>query len=114
MRHFHRHPDAFASRGMRVDVPADVHRVGAHLHGKSHLADHVARVRADHAAAQHLAVAMRFGAVIKKQFGDAFLAAIRNGATGCCSGEQALLDLNAMDAGPNSSVRPIQATSGPV
>jgi hypothetical protein len=42
---------------MRVDGLADVHRVCAHLDGQGDFADHVARMRADHAA-QDLAVAM--------------------------------------------------------
>ena len=57
MRHFRRHADALAQRGMRVDGLADVDGVGAHLDGQRHFADHVAGVRADHAAAQDLAVA---------------------------------------------------------
>ena len=50
-------------------------------------------MRADHAAAQNLAVAVAvavavgFGAVVKQQFGHAFIAAIGNGATGCSPGE---------------------------
>ena len=58
VRHFRRHADALAQRGMRVDRLADVHRVGAHLNCQRDLTDHVARVRADHAAAQHFAVAV--------------------------------------------------------
>ena len=57
MRHLRRHADAFAQRRVWVDGFADVRRVGAHLDGQSDLANHVARVRADHAAAQVLAVA---------------------------------------------------------
>jgi hypothetical protein len=56
--HFGRHADAFAQRRVRVDGLADVHLVGAHLDGQRHLADHVAGVRADDAAAQD-AVASR-------------------------------------------------------
>jgi hypothetical protein len=37
-------------------------------------------MRSDHTAAQNLAVAVRFRAVIKQQFGDTFIAAIGNGA----------------------------------
>jgi hypothetical protein len=44
-----------------VDGLADVHGVGAHLDGQGDLADHVARVGADDAAAQDLAVAVRLG-----------------------------------------------------
>ena len=61
MRHLSRHADALAQRRVRVNCLADVHRICAHLDGESNLADHVACVRADHAAAQDLAVAMRFG-----------------------------------------------------
>jgi hypothetical protein len=37
--------------GVRVDGLADVEFVGAHLDGQRHLADHVARMRADDATA---------------------------------------------------------------
>ena len=49
----------------------DVHGVCAHLDGQSDLANHVARMRADHAASQDLAVTVRLWAVIKQQFGKA-------------------------------------------
>jgi len=61
VRHFRRHADAFAQRGVRVDGLPDVHGVGTHLDGQRDLADHVARVGADHAAAQDFAVAMGLG-----------------------------------------------------
>ena len=93
MRHFRRHADALAQRGVRVDGLADIHRVRAHLDRQRDLADHVARMGAHHAAAQDLAVAVRFGAVIKQQFGDAFVATIGDGAARGGPGEQALLDL---------------------
>ena len=57
VRHFCRHADAFAERGVWVDGFADVHSVCAHLDGQSDLANHVARMRAHHDAAQDLAVA---------------------------------------------------------
>ena len=57
MRHFRRHADALAQRRMRVDGLADVDSVRTHLDAQGDLADHVARMRADHAAAQDLAVA---------------------------------------------------------
>jgi hypothetical protein len=60
MRHLSRHANALAQRGVRVNGFANVHRVSAHLNSQSDLADHVAGVRADHAAFQDLAVAMRF------------------------------------------------------
>jgi hypothetical protein len=56
-------------------------------------------VRADHAAAQVLAVAVRFGAVVKQQFGNAFIAAVGIGSAGSRSGEHALLDLDALGLG---------------
>jgi hypothetical protein len=69
-------------------------------------------MRANHAAAQDLAVAVGLGAVIKQQLGDTLVAAISDGAAGCGPGEQALLDLDALRARSASSVRPPQATSG--
>ena len=57
VRHLRRHANALAQRRVRVNGLADVHRVGAHLDGQGDLANHVARVGADHAAAQDLAVA---------------------------------------------------------
>ena len=45
---------------MRMNRLADVHCVSTHLNRQRNLANHVAGVRADHAAAQDLAVAMRF------------------------------------------------------
>jgi len=61
MRHLRCHTYALAQRGMRVNRLADVHRIRAHLNGQRNLANHVARVRADHAAAQDLAVAVGLG-----------------------------------------------------
>ena len=58
----------------------DIHRIRAHLNGQCHFANHVASMGADHAAAQDLAVAMSFRAVVKQQLGDAFVTAIGNGA----------------------------------
>ena len=99
MRHFRRHADALAQRGMRMNRLADIDRVSAHLDGQRHFADHVARMRADHAAAQNLAVAVRFRAVVEQQLGLAFIAAIGNGAAGCSPGEQTLLELDALRLG---------------
>jgi len=59
MRHFRRHAYALAQCRMRVNRLAYVHRVSAHLYRQSNLTDHVASMRADDAAAQYLAVAMR-------------------------------------------------------
>ena len=59
MRHFRRHANGFAKGWMRVDGLADVHCVGTHLDSQRDLSDHVARVGADHATAQDLAVALQ-------------------------------------------------------
>jgi ethanolamine ammonia-lyase small subunit len=61
MRHLSRDANALAQRGVRVNRLAYIHRVGTHLNGQRNLANHVARVRADHAAAQDLAVAVGLG-----------------------------------------------------
>jgi hypothetical protein len=72
MRHFRRHADALAQRRVRVNRLADIDRVGAHFNGQRNLADHVACVGADDAAAQNLAVAVRLRAVVKQQLGGDF------------------------------------------
>jgi len=61
MRHLSRHANALAQRGVGVNSLADVHGVGAHLDGQADFANHVACMRANHAAAQDLAVAVRLG-----------------------------------------------------
>ena len=71
----------------------DVDGVGAHLDGQRNLADHVAGVGTDDAAAQDLAVAVCLRRIIKQQFGEALIAAIGNRATGRIPGEQAFLTL---------------------
>ncbi len=88
MRHFCRQADALPQRRMRVNRLADVHRVCAHLDGQRDLAQHVARVGTDDAAAQNFAVATAstavsqssFWAVIKQEFGEAFGAPVGRGA----------------------------------
>ena len=72
MCHFRRHANTLAQRGMRVDCLANVDGVGAHLDRQGNLADHVAGVGADDAAAQDLAVAVGLGGIVKQQLGDAF------------------------------------------
>ena len=114
MRNLCRHADALAQSRMRVNRFADIHRIRTHLNRQHNLANHVTRMRAEHAAAQDLAVAVRFGGVIKQQLGDACVAAIGNGAAGGGLGKQTLLNLDALGARPESSVRPTQATSGSV
>ena len=61
MRHLRRHADGFPKSRIRMNRLADVDGIRTHLNGQRDLANHVARVRADHAAAQNLAVAVRFG-----------------------------------------------------
>ena len=82
MRHLSRHAYALAQCGVSVDGFADIYGVCAHLDGQHYLADHVACVGADHAAAQDLAVAPAsmtarscFGPVIKQQLGNTLFAA---------------------------------------
>ena len=81
MRHFCGHADALSQRGVRVNRFAYVHRVSAHLYRQCNLTNHVAGVCTNDAAAQNLAVAMRGFAVVKQQFGKAFVAAIGDGAS---------------------------------
>ena len=61
MRRFRCHANAFAQRGVGVNRFAYVHRVSAHLYRQCNLTNHVASMRADDAAAQYLAVAVRLG-----------------------------------------------------
>ena len=57
MRHLRCHADGLPERGMRMNRLADVDGICAHLDRQRNLADHVAGMRADHAAAQDFAVA---------------------------------------------------------
>ena len=57
MRHFCRHTDALAQCRMRMNGFANIHCICAHLNGQCNLANHVARMGADHAAAQDFAAA---------------------------------------------------------
>ena len=72
MRHLCRQTDALAQRGVPVNRLVNVHRVCAHLDGQRDLAQHVTGVGADDAAAQDLAVAMGFRAVVEQEFAKAF------------------------------------------
>ena len=65
MRHLSRHTDALAKRGMRVNRLANVHRIRSHLDGQRNLANHVASVGADHAAARDGALAPVGMAVVR-------------------------------------------------
>ena len=57
MRHFSRHANRLAQRRMRVNRLANVNRISPHLNRQRNLANHVARMGADHTAAQNFAVA---------------------------------------------------------
>ena len=61
MRNLRRHADGFPTGRVRVNRLSDVDRVCSHLNRQRNLTDHVARMRADHAAAQDLAVAVALG-----------------------------------------------------
>ena len=63
-----------------MDRLANIHGICPHLNRQRNLTDHVTRMRADHATAQNLAVAVRFGAVVKQQFRHTVVAAIGNRA----------------------------------
>ena len=52
MRHFRRHADALAQRGVGVDGFTDIHCVCAHFNGQCNLANHVTCMGVGHAAAQ--------------------------------------------------------------
>jgi hypothetical protein len=103
MRHLRRHANGLPQRRIRVNRLADVHGIGTHLNGQGNLADHVARMGADHATAQNLApacgMAMGLGAVIKQQLGDAFVTAIGDGSARRSPGEQALFHLDDLRLG---------------
>ena len=60
MRHFRRHADALTQRWVRVNCFADVYRICAHFNSQGNLANHVACVGANHAAAQDFAVVVGF------------------------------------------------------
>ena len=50
VRHLSRHTNAFTKRWMRMNRFADIHRVGTHFDGQGDFANHVAGMRANHAA----------------------------------------------------------------
>jgi hypothetical protein len=74
MRHLSCHANAFTQCRVRVNRLADVDRVSAHFDGQCNLANHVARMGADHAAAEDFAVTVSFWTVVKQQLGDTFVA----------------------------------------
>ena len=58
-----------APLAMRYMGQALISAASPHLDSRSHLANHVACVRADHAAAENFVVAVGFWAVVKQQLG---------------------------------------------
>src|SRR5436190_22957136 len=71
LEHFRRHADRFAQCRMRVDGLADVDRIASHLHGEADLADQVARMGADDAAAEQAVIGL-----IEQQFGESLVAPV--------------------------------------
>ena len=65
MRHLRRHANTLAQPGMRVNRLANIDGIGPHLNRQRNLANHVARMRANHAAAEDFAAAVGFGTVVK-------------------------------------------------
>ena len=61
MRHLSCHTNTFAQRWVRVNRLADIDSVCTHFNGQCNLANHVASVRANHAATQNFAVTVGFG-----------------------------------------------------
>src|SRR5689334_1959424 len=74
--YFRRHADGFRERRVRMNGLANVDRIAAHLNRKAHFADQVARMRAHDAAAKEPMVAL-----VEQKLGEAFVAAIGNGAS---------------------------------
>ena len=60
MRNFRRHANGLPKCWVWVNRLADVHRVYTHLNRQGNLTNHVARMRADHAAAQDFSMTLRF------------------------------------------------------
>ena len=89
--HFRRHADQFAQCRMRMDGLADVDRIASHLDGEANLADQVARMGADDAAAEHAVVGF-----IEQELGEALVAPIGDGAAGCRPGKHRLAVLDAL------------------
>lgn len=71
MRHFRSHADALTQRGGWMDGLTDINSVCTHLNLQSNFANHIARVRADHAAAENVAMAVCLWSVIEQQLGKA-------------------------------------------
>src|SRR4029077_2960579 len=88
---FGRHADRFAQCGMRVDGLADVDRIASHLHGEADLADQVARMGADDAAAEQAVIGL-----IEQQFGESLVAPVGDRATRCGPRKHGLAVLDAL------------------
>jgi hypothetical protein len=77
--------------GMRMDGLADVDRVASHLHGEADLADQVARMGADDAAAEQAVIGL-----IEQQFGESLVAPVGDRATRCGPRKHGLAVLDAL------------------
>src|SRR5262245_40266046 len=76
---------------MRMDGLADVDGIASHLYGETDLADQVARMRADDAAAEHAVIGL-----VEQQLGEALVASIGDRAARCRPGEYGLAVLDAL------------------
>ena len=65
-----------------MDGLADVDRIAAHLDREADLADQIARMGADDAAAEHAMVRL-----VEEELGEAFIAAVGDGAAGSRPGK---------------------------
>ena len=66
MRHFRSHADALTQSRMWANRLANVHSIRTHLHGQGDFSNHVAYMRANHVAAEDLAVAVGLRAAVKQ------------------------------------------------
>ena len=63
---------------MRMDGLAEVNRIASHLHGEAYLADQVARMGADDAAAEQSVISL-----IEQELGESLVAPVGDRATRC-------------------------------
>jgi len=91
-----------------MDRAADVHRIRPHLDRQCDLADEIAGVRADDAAADD---ALRL--LVEQQLGEALVAAVGDRAAEALHGNRPFLTLRPA-CFASSSVSPTQAISGSV
>src|SRR5262249_40218994 len=87
LEHLSGHADRFAQSRMRMDPLTDVHRTAAHLDREADLADEIARMRADDAAADDAP-----GGFVEEELGEALVAAVGDGAPARRPGEHRLAE----------------------